>query len=67
MKLISLYILELPAAVLIGTAVAVALLGERASMLNAGRTACRRCCMRSPSSAANNGSAFAGFSGNPVC
>ena len=29
-----------------------------------GRTGFPRCCMRSPSSAANNGSAFAGFSGN---
>ncbi len=36
MKLISLYILTLPAAVLIGTAVAMALPGEPTAMLNAG-------------------------------
>jgi K+-transporting ATPase ATPase A chain len=35
-KLVSLYILALPTAVLVGTAVAMALPGERASMLNAG-------------------------------
>ena len=36
MKLVSLYILALPATVLIGTAVAMALPGQRASMLNTG-------------------------------
>ena len=35
-KLVSLYILALPTAVLVGTAVAMALPGERALMLNAG-------------------------------
>jgi K+-transporting ATPase ATPase A chain len=64
MKLISLYILALPAAVLIGTAVAMALPGERASMRNAGPHGLSEVLYAFTSSAANNGSAFAGFSGN---
>ncbi len=64
MKLVSLYILALPAAVLIGTAVAMALPGERASMLNAGPHGLSEVLYAFTSSAANNGSAFAGFSGN---
>jgi potassium-transporting ATPase potassium-binding subunit len=64
MKLISLYILTLPAAVLIGTAVAMALPGERASMLNAGPHGLSEVLYAFTSAAANNGSAFAGFSGN---
>ena len=64
MKLISLYILTLPAAVLIGTAVAMALPGERASMLNKGPHGLSEVLYAFTSSAANNGSAFAGFSGN---
>ena len=64
MKLISLYILTLPAAVLTGTAVAVALPGERASMLNAGPHGLSEVLYAFTSAAANNGSAFAGFSGN---
>ena len=64
MKLVSLYILALPAAVLIGTAVAMALPGERASMLNAGSHGLSEVLYAFTSSAANNGSAFAGFSGN---
>jgi potassium-transporting ATPase potassium-binding subunit len=64
MKLISLYILTLPAAVLIGTAVAMALPGERASMLNAGPHGLSEMLYAFTSAAANNGSAFAGFSGN---
>jgi potassium-transporting ATPase potassium-binding subunit len=64
MKLVSLYILALPAAILIGTAVAMALPGERASMLNAGPHGLSEVLYAFTSSAANNGSAFAGFSGN---
>jgi potassium-transporting ATPase potassium-binding subunit len=66
MKLISLYILALPAAVLVGTAVAMSLPGERASMLNAGPHGLSEVLYAFTSSAANNGSAFAGFSGNTV-
>ena len=64
MKLISLYILALPAAVLIGTAVAVSLPGERASVLNDGPHGLSEVLYAFTSSAANNGSAFAGLSGN---
>ena len=64
MKLISLYILTLPAAVLIGAAVAMALPGERASMLNTGPHGLSEVLYAFTSAAANNGSAFAGFSGN---
>jgi len=53
-----------PAAILIGTAVAMALPGERASMLNAGPHGLSEVLYAFTSSAANNGSAFAGFSGN---
>ena len=64
MKLISLYVLALPAAVLIGAAVAMALPGERASMLNTGAHGLSEVLYAFTSTAANNGSAFAGFSGN---
>lgn len=64
MKLVSLYILALPAAVLIGTAVAMALPGERASMLNARSHGLSEVLYAFTSSAANNGSAFAGISAN---
>ena len=50
--------------VLIGTAVATALPGERASMLNAGSHGLSEVLYAFTSTAANNGSAFAGFSGN---
>jgi K+-transporting ATPase ATPase A chain len=63
-KLISLYILALPIAVLTGMAVAMTLSGERASMLNAGPHGLSEVLYAFTSSAANNGSAFAGFSGN---
>lgn len=66
MKLISLYILALPAAVLTGTALAMALSGERASMLNTGPHGLSEVLYAFTSAAANNGSAFAGFSGNTV-
>jgi K+-transporting ATPase ATPase A chain len=64
MKLISLYILALPIAILVGTSVAMALPGERASMLNSGPHGLAEVLYAFTSSAANNGSAFAGFSGN---
>jgi K+-transporting ATPase ATPase A chain len=64
MKLVSLYILALPAAVLIGTAVAMALPAQRAAMLNPGPHGLSEVLYAFTSSAANNGSAFAGFSGN---
>jgi potassium-transporting ATPase potassium-binding subunit len=64
MKLIGFYILTLPAAVLTGTAIAMALPGERASMLNAGPHGLSEVLYAFTSAAANNGSAFAGFSGN---
>jgi potassium-transporting ATPase potassium-binding subunit len=64
MKLVSLYILALPITVLVGTGVAMALPGERASMLNSGPHGLSEVLYAFTSSAANNGSAFAGFSGN---
>jgi potassium-transporting ATPase potassium-binding subunit len=64
MKLVGLYILALPAAVLIGTAIAMALPGERAAMLNTGPHGLCEVLYAFTSAAANNGSAFAGFSGN---
>ncbi|WP_156767361.1 potassium-transporting ATPase subunit KdpA [Mycobacterium sp. E796] len=63
-KLVSLYLLTLPVAVLVGTAVAVALPGERASMLNPGPHGLSEVLYAFTSVASNNGSAFAGFSGN---
>ena len=64
MKLISLYILALPAAILIGCSVAIALHGAIKSMLNSGPHGLSEVLYAFTSSAANNGSAFAGFSGN---
>jgi K+-transporting ATPase ATPase A chain len=64
MKLVGLYILALPIAVLVGTAVAMAMPGERASMLSAGPHGLSEVLYAFTSSAANNGSSFAGFSGN---
>jgi K+-transporting ATPase ATPase A chain len=64
MKLISLYILVLPATILIGCCVAIALPGEVKSMLNSGPHGLSEVLYAFTSSAANNGSAFAGFSGN---
>ncbi|MFV8162702.1 potassium-transporting ATPase subunit KdpA [Mycobacterium sp. 134] len=64
MKLVSLYILALPIAVLVGTAIAMALPGQRAAMLNTGPHGLSEVLYAFTSSAANNGSGFAGFSGN---
>ncbi len=63
MTQVSLYILAVPAAVLIGTAVA-ALPGERASMLNAGSHGLSEVLNAFTSSAATNGSALPGISAN---
>ena len=50
---------------LLGTAIAMALPGERGEHDSTpARTACRRCSTRSPPAANNNGSAFAGLSAN---
>jgi potassium-transporting ATPase potassium-binding subunit len=64
MKLLSMYILALPATILVGCAMAMALPGPRASMLNAGPHGLSEVLYAFTSSAANNGSAFAGFGGN---
>ena len=64
MKLVSLYILVAPVTVLVGCAIAMALPGQRASMLNTGPHGLSEVLYAFTSSAANNGSAFAGFSGN---
>jgi potassium-transporting ATPase potassium-binding subunit len=64
MKLVSLYILLFPAAILVGCAVAIALPGEAASMLNTGQHGLSEVLYAFTSSVANNGSAFAGFNGN---
>ena len=64
MKLISLFILVIPVTVLVGCAIAMALPGQVASMLNSGPHGLSEVLYAFTSSAANNGSAFAGFSGN---
>lgn len=64
MKLVSLYLLALPAAILVGTAIAMAMPGQRAAMLNSGPHGLSEVLYAFTSSAANNGSGFAGFSGN---
>ena len=63
-KLVSLYILVLPAVILVGCGLAIALPGEAKSMLNNGPHGLSEVLYAFTSSAANNGSAFAGFSGN---
>ncbi|MEV0673380.1 potassium-transporting ATPase subunit KdpA [Mycobacterium sp. NPDC050441] len=64
MKLVSLYLLALPTAVLVGTALAMAMPGQRAAMLNSGPHGLSEVLYAFTSSAANNGSGFAGLSGN---
>jgi K+-transporting ATPase ATPase A chain len=64
MKLVSLYILVLPVVILVGAGVAIALPGEVKSTLNTGAHGLSEVLYAFTSSAANNGSAFAGFSGN---
>jgi potassium-transporting ATPase potassium-binding subunit len=63
-KLVSLYILVFPVTILIGCAVAIALPGGRAAMLNTGSHGLSEVLYALTSTAGNNGSAFAGFSGN---
>jgi K+-transporting ATPase ATPase A chain len=60
-KFASLYFLVTPAIVLIGTAAAMALPGERASMLNTGPHGLSEVLYAFTSAANNNGSAFAGL------
>ncbi|OHV42047.1 MULTISPECIES: potassium-transporting ATPase subunit KdpA [Pseudofrankia] len=63
-KFAALYLLATPAVVLIGTAVAMALPGERASMLNSGPHGLSEVLYAFTSAGNNNGSAFAGISVN---
>ena len=63
-KFASLYLLTTPAIVLVGTAIAMALPGERASMLNTGPHGLSEVLYAFTSAANNNGSAFAGISVN---
>jgi K+-transporting ATPase ATPase A chain len=65
-KFASLYLLTTPLLVLAGTAVAMALPGERASMLNGGAHGFSEVLYAFTSAANNNGSAFAGISVNTV-
>ena len=60
----SLYILTTPALVLTGTALAMSLPGERASMLNSGAHGLSEVLYAFTSAGNNNGSAFAGLSVN---
>ena len=66
MKLASLYILATPACVLVGTGLAMALPGQRASMLNSGPHGLSEVLYAFTSAGNNNGSAFAGISVNTV-
>jgi K+-transporting ATPase ATPase A chain len=63
-KFASLYILTTPLVALAGTALAIALPGERASMLNTGPHGLSEVLYAFTSAANNNGSAFAGISVN---
>ncbi len=63
-KFASLYLLTTPLLVLVGTATAIALPGERAGMLNAGAHGLSEVLYAFTSASNNNGSAFAGLSTN---
>lgn len=63
-KFASLYLLTTPALVLVGTAIAMGLPGERAAMLNSGAHGFSEVLYAFTSAANNNGSAFAGISVN---
>jgi K+-transporting ATPase ATPase A chain len=65
-KLASLYILTTPALVLVDAGLAIALRGERASILNPGPHGLSEVLYAFASTANNNGSAFAGLSVNTV-
>ena len=64
MTLASLYILATPTVVLVGTAVAMGLSAERAGMLNSGPHGLSEVLYAFTSMGNNNGSAFAGLTGN---
>ncbi|MCU1615125.1 MAG: potassium-transporting ATPase, subunit [Frankiales bacterium] len=66
LKFASLYLLTTPALALVGTAIAMALPGERAGMLNSGAHGLSEVLYAFTSAANNNGSAFAGLSVNTV-
>jgi potassium-transporting ATPase potassium-binding subunit len=66
MKLASGYFLTTPLIVLVGTAVAMALPGERAGIANTGPHGLSEVLYAFTSAANNNGSAFAGLSANTV-
>ena len=63
-KFASLYLLTTPALALVGTALALALPGERAGMLNTGAHGLSEVLYAFTSAANNNGSAFAGITVN---
>ncbi|WP_375487327.1 potassium-transporting ATPase subunit KdpA [uncultured Jatrophihabitans sp.] len=65
-KFASLYLLTTPAVVLVGTATALGLPGERAAMLNTGPHGLSEVLYAFTSGGNNNGSAFAGLSVNTV-
>jgi K+-transporting ATPase ATPase A chain len=65
-KLAATYFLTTPLIVLVGAAVAMALPGERAAMLNSGPHGLSEVLYAFTSAANNNGSAFAGISANTV-
>jgi K+-transporting ATPase ATPase A chain len=65
-KLAASYFLVTPLIVLVGTAIAMALPGERASMLNGGPHGLSEVLYAFTSGANNNGSAFAGLNANTV-
>ncbi|MEV6058501.1 potassium-transporting ATPase subunit KdpA [Nocardia asteroides] len=65
-KLAAAYFLVSPLIVLVGTALAMALPGQRASMLNSGPHGLSEVLYAFTSAANNNGSAFAGLTGNTV-
>jgi K+-transporting ATPase ATPase A chain len=64
MKFASLYLLTTPAFILTGTALAMALPGERAAMLNSGTHGLSEVLYAFTSTGNNNGSAFAGIGVN---
>ncbi|UQX88997.1 potassium-transporting ATPase subunit KdpA [Jatrophihabitans telluris] len=66
MKFASLYIVTTPLVALVGTAIATALPGQRAAMLNTGPHGLSEVLYAFTSAANNNGSAFAGISVNTV-
>jgi K+-transporting ATPase ATPase A chain len=65
-KFASLYLLTTPSIVLVGTAIAMAMPGQRAGMLNSGPHGFSEVLYAFTSAANNNGSAFAGISVNTV-